>query len=87
MSRNALNLMHATFNKHHKVSRYHSHKLHYHLIWQKTLRIMVIKCPPNYNPRRDINSNAIPLPKNNPNTNANPKVTNSWFVRLSGTLS
>lgn len=53
MSRNALNLMHTTFNKHHKVSHHHSHKLHYHF-WQKTRRIKVIKCPPNYNPRRDI---------------------------------
>jgi len=47
----------------------------------------VMKCPANYNPKRDINSDTNPNLKDKPNTNTNPKDTNMWFMLgLSQTL-
>ena len=49
--------------------------------------VKVMKCPRNYNPTRDINSDTNPNLKDKPNTNTNPKDTNMWFMfRLSKTL-
>lgn len=49
--------------------------------------VKVMKCPPNYNPKRDINSDTNPNLKDKPNTTTNPKDTNTWFMlRLSKTL-
>ena len=67
MSRNAHNLMHGNFNKRHKLSRHPSCKLNHHF-WQDIRTIKVIKCPSNYNPWRDINSNPNPSLTDNPNT-------------------
>ena len=71
----------AIFNERQKVSCGPSCKLLHHC-WREIRRIKVIKCPPDYIPWRDLSSN----PTNNLNTNADLKVTNSWFMlRLSGT--
>jgi len=91
MSRNASNWMHATFNK--QFTKCPVTFLIDFTITsgEKYGQVKGTKCPPNYNPWRDISSNPtwrvtlfLTL-KNNPNTNANPKVTTRWFaLRLSG---
>ena len=87
MSRNARNKMPGTFNKRNEVSPRLSRKIHHHC-WQKIRRIKVIECALNCSPQGDVNSNPTPNLKDNPNTNANPKVTTWWFtLRLSETLS
>lgn len=47
--------MHAISNKLHKVSHHPPCKLDHHF-WQEIRPIKVMKCPPDYDPRRDINS-------------------------------
>ena len=59
----------AIFNKDNKVSCRLSHKLHHHF-WREIHRIKVIKCPPNYIPWRDINSNF------------NPNLKITWIQKL-----
>ena len=69
----------AIFNKDNKVSCRLSHKLHHHL-WREIHRIKVIKCPPNYIPWRDINSNFNPNLEITWIQKLSLKVTNRWFT-------
>jgi len=78
--------MSANFNKRHIVSRRLARKLQSHFR-QEVRTIKVIRYPLHSSPQEDIGSNLNPNREDNPNTNANPKVTTRWFtLRLSGIL-